>query len=408
MKSFGEMQESGGALRPFHYTIFIYANAGVFCDGYILSSIGLALITLTPRFHLDALTTGLIGGSTLFGILVGAPLFGHLTDRHGRRILMIADLCAFVVVAVAQIFVTNVWELIALRFILGLAIGADYPIATAIIAEFMPPKQRGAALSAMEAVWFLGAAVAYVAGYALLHTGDASWKWILASPALFALLGLLLRASAPESPMWLAARQTGELGRSSFRTIFGPSFRGPLAFVSAMWLLQVVPLFAIYTYAPTVLSMLGVSSQGPAGSVAITAAFAVGAFAAMPLVERLGRRPLCIIGFAVAAVAFGVLPFGGAAVVVIAFLAYAVGMGAATVLELVYPAELFPTSIRASATGFAAAVSRVGAFVGTFLLPIGLARFGTTSIIFGACVLSVIGLGISLFWAPETRGKAIV
>ena len=247
------MQPNDGALRPFHYTIFIYANAGVFCDGYILSSIGLALITLTPRFNLDALATGLIGGATLFGILVGAPLFGHLTDRHGRRILMIADLCAFVVVAVLQIFVTNVWELIALRFILGLAIGADYPIATAIIAEFMPAKQRGAALSAMEAVWFLGAAVAYVAGYALLHAGGDSWKWILASPALFALLGLLLRASAPESPMWLAAREMGELGRSSFRTIFGPSFRGPLAFVSAMWLLQVVPLFAIYTYAPTVL-----------------------------------------------------------------------------------------------------------------------------------------------------------
>ncbi len=402
------MQANDGALRPFHYTIFIYANAGVFCDGYILSSIGLALITLTPRFNLDALATGLIGGATLFGILVGAPLFGHLTDRHGRRILMIADLCAFVVVAVLQIFVTNVWELIVLRFILGLAIGADYPIATAIIAEFMPAKQRGAALSAMEAVWFLGAAVAYVAGYALLHTGGDSWKWILASPALFALLGLLLRASAPESPMWLAAREMGELGRSSFWTIFGPSFRGPLAFVSAMWLLQVVPLFAIYTYAPTVLAMLGLSSQGPAGSVAITAAFAVGAFAAMPLVERIGRRPLCIIGFAVAAVAFGVLPFGGAAVVVIAFLAYAVGMGAATVLELVYPAELFPTSIRASATGFAAAVSRVGAFVGTFLLPIGLARFGTTTIILGACVLSLIGFVISLFWAPETRGKAIV
>ena len=402
------MQENDGALRPFHYTIFIYANAGVFCDGYILSSIGLALITLTPRFHLDALATGLIGGATLFGILVGAPLFGHLTDRHGRRILMIADLCAFVVVAVAQIFVTNAWELIALRFILGLAIGADYPIATAIIAEFMPAKQRGAALSAMEAVWFLGAAVAYVAGYALLHTGGDSWKWILASPALFALLGLLLRASAPESPMWLAAREAGELGRSSFQTIFAPSFRGPLAFVSAMWLLQVVPLFAIYTYAPTVLAMLGLSSQGPAGSVAITAAFAVGAFAAMPLVERLGRRPLCIIGFAVAAVAFGILPFAGATVVVIAFLAYAVGMGAATVLELVYPAELFPTSIRASATGFAAAVSRVGAFIGTFLLPLGLARFGTTAIILGACMLSLIGLGISLLWAPETKGKAIV
>jgi putative MFS transporter len=395
-------------LRSSHFTIFVYANAGVFCDGYILSSIGLALVTLTPRFHLDAITTGLIGAATLFGILVGAPVFGHLTDRHGRRILMIADLCTFVVVAIAQIFATNVWELIAMRFVLGLAIGADYPIATAIIAEFMPAKIRGAALSAVEAIWFLGAAVAYVAGFALLATGPNSWKWILASPAVFAAGGLLLRARAPESPMWLTARDTGELRRVSFATMFHSSFRGPLAFISAMWLLQVVPLFAIYTYAPTVLAMLHLNGQGsPAGSVAITAAFAIGAFVAMPLIEAWGRRPICIAGFAVAVVAFAVLPFGNGPVIVAAFLAYAIGMGAATVLELVYPAELFPTSIRASATGFAAAVSRVGAFAGTFLLPIGLAHFGVKTVILGACGLSFVGLAISIPWAPETKGKAI-
>ncbi|HEY1869069.1 MAG TPA: MFS transporter [Candidatus Cybelea sp.] len=395
-------------MRSSHFTIFVYANAGVFCDGYILSSIGLALVTLTPRFHLDAITTGLIGAATLFGILVGAPVFGHLTDRHGRRILMIADLCTFVVVAIAQIFATNVWELIAMRFVLGLAIGADYPIATAIIAEFMPAKIRGAALSAVEAIWFLGAAVAYVAGFALLATGPNSWKWILASPAVFAAGGLLLRARAPESPMWLTARDTGELRRVSFATMFHSSFRGPLAFISAMWLLQVVPLFAIYTYAPTVLAMLHLNGQGsPAGSVAITAAFAIGAFVAMPLIEAWGRRPICIAGFAVAVVAFAVLPFGNGPVIVAAFLAYAIGMGAATVLELVYPAELFPTSIRASATGFAAAVSRVGAFAGTFLLPIGLAHFGVKTVILGACGLSFVGLAISIPWAPETKGKAI-
>lgn len=353
------------------------------------------------------MTTGLIGGATLFGILVGAPLFGHLTDRHGRRILMIGDLCAFVVFAVAQIFVTVPWELILLRFAIGVAIGADYPIATAIVAEFMPSKRRGAALSGLEAIWFLGAAVAYLAGYPLLHTGPESWKWILASPALFAALGLLLRATAPESPMWLAARNSGELQRVSFATMFDSKFRSALAFVSAMWLLQVVPLFAIYTYAPVVLARMGLREESAAGSIAITAAFALGAFVAMPLIEWWGRRPVCILGFAVAVLAFGILPFAPGSVVSVAFLAYAVGMGAATVLELVYPAELFPTSIRASATGFAAAVSRVGAFFGTFLLPIALDRLGVTTVILGACGLSVFGLAISLLWAPETKGRLL-
>jgi putative MFS transporter len=127
----------------------------------------------------------------------------------------------------------------------------------------------------------------------------------------------------------------------------------------------------------------------------------------MPLVGRWGRRPLCIAGFAIATVAFAILPFSGTGIAVVCFMAYALGMGAATVLELVYPAELFPTAIRASAAGFSAGVSRVGAFIGTFLLPIGIARFGVTAVILGASALSAIGLAISVLWAPETRGATI-
>lgn len=373
-----------------------------------MSSVGLALITLTPQFHLDALSTGWVGAATLLGIFVGAPIFGHLADRHGRRILMIADLCAFVVIAIVQAFVANAVELIVLRFLLGVAIGADYPIAAAIVTEFMPERIRGAALCAVEAVWFVGAAVAYVAGYVLLATGPNSWKWILASPALFAFVGLLMRATAPESPMWMSARDAGHIARLSLSTIFAGPFRGMLAFVSMMWLLQVVPLFAIYTYAPAVLSALGLGDQSsPAGSVAITAAFAVGSLLSLPLVERWGRRPLCIAGFATGVIAFAFLPFVNAAGIVACFLLYAIGIGAASGLEIVYPNELFPTQVRGTATGFAAAVSRIGAFAGTFALPLALSKFGTTPVMVCACVLSLIGLTISWRWAPETRGRPL-
>jgi MFS transporter, putative metabolite transport protein len=388
--------------------VLIYANAGLFCDGYILSGIGLALVTLTPRFGLDAKMSGLIGAATLLGILVGAPLFGHVTDRYGRRVLMIADLAVFVVVSIAQVFAANVWELIALRFLLGVAIGADYPIAGALIAEHMPPGRRGAAVNSMQVAWFLGAAVAYVVGYALLRAGPDSWRWILASPAAFAAFGLLLRASARESPLWLAARASGELDRASFATMFAPRHRGALAFVSAVWVLQVIPLFAIYTFAPAVLGAFGLSgSSSPAGSVAITAAFLAGSLLSLPLVESWGRRPLCIAGFAVAAAAFAVLLAGNAALVVPCFVAYAVGIGAAAGLELTYPNELFPTTIRASATGFAAAVSRAGAFFGTFGLPWILSRYGAGTVAGLACALSLLGLAIALRWAPETKGTAL-
>ncbi|MDP9111034.1 MAG: MFS transporter, partial [Candidatus Eremiobacteraeota bacterium] len=274
--------------------LLVYANAGLFCDGYILSSIGLALVTLAPHFGLNAAMTGLTGAATLLGIFVGAPLFGRFTDRFGRRSLMIADLAVFVIASVAQVFVANAWELIALRFVLGIAIGADYPIAAALIAESVPDNVRGAAMNSMQVAWFLGAAVAYVAGYTFLHVGGESWRYILASPAFFAAIGLLMRASAPESPLWVKARDAGDVSRSSFATIFAPAYRGSLAFVSAMWLLQVVPLFAIYTFAPTVLQALGLGASSVAGSVAITAAFLTGSLVSLPLVESWGRRPLCV------------------------------------------------------------------------------------------------------------------
>ncbi len=127
--------------------------------------------------------TGLLGAATLLGILVGAPVFGRLTDRYGRRALMIADLAVFVVASLAQLVVTNVWQLIALRFVLGVAIGADYPIAGALIAEFAPARMRGAAVNGMQVAWFFGAMMAYVVGYALLGTGPQSRRWILREPS---------------------------------------------------------------------------------------------------------------------------------------------------------------------------------------------------------------------------------
>jgi putative MFS transporter len=389
--------------------LLLYANAGLFCDGYILSSIGIALVSLQPAFRLSPLSTGAIGAATLTGILVGAPLFGHFTDRFGRRILMIADLCLFVVVSLAQAFVNTPSELIALRFILGLAIGADYPIAAALIGESVPERVRGAAVNSMQVAWFLGAAIAYVAGYTLLRAAGAeSWRWILASPALFAAFGLLLRTSAPESPLWLASRAAGAHERTRFSAIFDRTHRGALAFVSTMWLLQVIPLFAIYAFAPAVLAALGLGDQSsPAGSVAITAAFLAGSLFSLPLVERWGRRPLCIAGFAVGTVSFGVLLLNNPNLVVLSFVAYAIGIGAAAGLELTYPVELFPTPIRASATGFAAAVSRFGAALGTFGLPSLMSHYGIGSIVAGSLVLNAIGLFVALRWAPETKGTRL-
>jgi len=174
-----------------------------------------------------------------------------------------------------------------------------------------------------------------------------------------------------------------------------------------MWLLQVVPLFAIYTFAPVVLQALHIGSASLLGSIAITAAFLAGSVIALPLIESWGRRNLCIAGFALSVLAFAAVTIGRPAVVVPAFVLYAVAIGAAAGLELVYPSELFPTAVRAGATGFAAAVSRVGAFLGTFALPLALGRWGVVPVMWACAGISAAGLLLALVWAPETRGSVL-
>jgi MFS transporter, putative metabolite transport protein len=416
------------AFGPFHRRLLVYTNIGLFCDGYILSTIGLALTTLGPRLNMSDAMTGFVGAVTLLGILLGALVFGYLSDRVGRRKLMIGDLAVFVVACLLQGFINQVWQILILRFVLGVAIGADYPLAASLTAEFMPTKLRGKALNSLQMTWFAGAALAYVFGNALLSLGLDSWRWILMSPALFAGIGLLLRASAPESPRWLASQgRIAEArtilsslgypahepinlpsGDKKWSSIFAPTLRSKLGFVSMMWLLQVVPLFAMLTFAPRVLTALHLGSDTSSlGSVAITAAFFVGSVISTPLIESWGRRPLCIYSFAVAGISFAIIATNYANWMILAFAMYAIALGAAAGLELVYPAELFPTAVRGSATGFAAAVSRVGAFVGTFMVPIVLARYGPSALVLSALTLSVLGLLLAITCAPETREAAL-
>ncbi len=380
--------------------------------------------SLAGQLHASDAQLGFTGAATLLGIMGGALVFGPLTDRFGRRLLMIADLAVFVTASLLQFFVAQLWQLIALRIVLGVAIGADYPIAGALISEYMPARLRGAAVNSMQVVWFLGATVAYIAGALLVFRADA-WRWILASSAVPAAIGLALRSTAPESVRWLHARgrvteaqtllqrhfgdghavEPYAVKRARLRELLMPPYLGRLAFVSAMWLLQVVPLFAMYTFAPVVLRALHIPASSPLGSVAVTAGFFIGSLLSMWLVETWGRRPLCIAGFTISAIVFAIVARVPPVTVVALFIVYAVAIGAAAGLELLYPAELLPTALRASATGIATAVSRVGAFAGTFALPITLAHYGVSAVTAACAVLSLAGLVISILYAPETRGR---
>ncbi len=118
-------------------------------DGYDLGVLSVVLPLLSIELGVSPIWAGLIGASSLIGIFFGAPIVGHLTDRFGRRLLFLIDIAASVVLNILQGVVTEPWQLFVVRLLIGVAIGAEYAIGAAMLAEFAPSRGRGRRLGAL-------------------------------------------------------------------------------------------------------------------------------------------------------------------------------------------------------------------------------------------------------------------
>lgn len=415
-------------LNGFHLRVAAYTTGGYFVDGYILGMIGIALALLGPQLGLGAVWTGLIGASALAGIFVGGLVFGWMTDKVGRQTMYVADLIVFVVASVLQFFVEGPLALFVLRFIMGIAIGADYAIGAALLSEFLPSKQRGSLLASLNAVWTVGFVAAYVTGYFMQGLGPEAWRLMLASSAVPATLVLLMRLGTPESPRWLLSKGRVEEARrvvkdyihpdadiddlvaergneTSYRMLFSRGLRKRTAFAGLFWFCQVVPYFAIFTFLPTILEGLGMSG-GFSSEILLNLFLFAGAIVGVVIMDMMPRRTFVIGSFAILAAVgalLGAFPGAPVTVILILFSVFAFVIAAAADLESVYPTEIFPTEVRASGVGLAAAISRIGAAIGTFLLPTSVAQLGTGPTMLAATAVLVVGGILSVAWAPETR-----
>ena len=182
-----------------HRRILLWGSGGPFLDGYVLVMIGVALEQLTPALKLDADWIGLLGAGTLAGLFVGTSLFGYISDKVGRRKMFLIDIIAIGVISVATMFVSSPVELLVMRVLIGIVIGADYPIATSMITEFSSTRQRAFSISFIAAMWYVGATCADLVGY-WLYDVEGGWRWMLGSAAIPCLLILIGRFELPESP----------------------------------------------------------------------------------------------------------------------------------------------------------------------------------------------------------------
>jgi putative MFS transporter len=342
--------------------------------------------------------------------------------------MFVLDLITIIALSIACSIVQEPWQLFVLRLIIGATIGADYPIATSMIAEFTPRRYRAISMGFIAAVWYVGANVAYLVGYFLLEAPNG-WRWMLASSVVPCVVILLGRMSIPESPRWLYSKGRTEEANRIVRHVYGADvvlddetvektkiskifqwvyFRRIL-FVGVIWLCQAIPMFAIYTYGPRIIGAFGLGEGRTAliGELIIGTFFMLGTIPAMFLAESWGRRPLVIWTFVIMTAALavlGIVPDATLWVVIACFAIYALASGGPGNLQWLYPNELFPTDVRATAMGLAMAVSRIGTVITTYVLPDYLASHGIGSTMLVGAAISALGLVVSIAWAPETKG----
>lgn len=421
------------AMTPFLRKITFFSSGGSFLDGYVLSLIGVALTQITPLFDLTEMWTAAIGASVLVGIFVGTILGGYLTDRIGRRKMFIIDVVAIGLFSLLSVLASDPLQLVAARFFIGMFVGADYPIATSLIAEFTPKKHRSISMGVVSAAWYLGATVAAVVGY-FLYSVPNGWQWMLGSAVIPCIILLIGRHDIPESPMWLAQKGRREEADAIVHRVFGDDvelemedpgektklskvFKGGyfkrIIFLGILTLCQVVPMYAIYTFGPDIMSAFGLGEGHEAilGESVVSLFFLIGSIPAMFWLNSMGRRPLLIRSLALMAVGLvvlGLFPDAPIYVIILGFGLYAFFSGGPGILQWLYPNELFPTEVRASAVGIAISISRIGTIVSTYGTPIFLATFGIGPTMLVAAGLVILGLVLSIFMAPETKGKSLL
>ena len=321
-----------------------------------------------------------------------------------------------------------------LRFLIGNAIAIDYSAATSLFVEFVPQKYRGSRLAGFTILWFAGAAMAYIFGDIIVRfVGSEGWRWALASSVLIGGFLLLSRLGTAESARWLITKNRHTEAEQVIQKVYGHDFslanlpKEPttaklslsdllrmgygkrLMFVIIFWTCAIIPVFAVYAFAPKVLAALKLEGDWAAyGSVAITLLFVVGCIIGTKLIDVLGRRKMLIHSFlwsGLALLFLGAFSDASEMIVLVFFGAYALFIGGAQVLELVYPNEIFPTELRPYAMGWGVSATRIGAAIGTFLVPISLETIGIGNTMYVAAAVTFVGLIVSVAWAPETKSK---
>ena len=447
----------GSPLTPTQRWLWVFSTGGTLLDGFGIFVLGVAMPLIIAQFHLTPDVVGLIGASLVLGAVFGAGLGGPMADYLGRKPLMLVDMIIICAGAAASALANGAVMLFIGQFLVGVGVGVDFPVSSSYVSEVLPKRSRARSMVATIACQSVGMLLAAAVTLALLKTVNSAqnWRLFLATEGAIALLFFLLRLSEPHSSHWLMSRGrfaeatesfirlmpeqrqvvlqlTGNAGNQSLATsvasatlpgiaiLFSRAYRARTVLVAAPWFLMDIATYGVGLFTPIILSAIDTSGQtagaithdlaATRGSGAIDLFLLFGFLLGIWAVPKFGRIRMQAIGFASMACAMLLLMIAvrlsnsslHIPLVFTGFILFNLLMNAgpnSTTFTLA--PILFPTQLRATASGFAASVAKIGATFGVFVLPILKGKFGVPAVLGMVVAVSVLGLVVTLVFGRE-------
>lgn len=427
-----------------HGKLLVGSGVGWALDAMDVGLISYVMTALAAQWKLDNTQLSWIGSIGFVGMMIGASVGGLLADRLGRRNVFAITLLVYGLATGAAAFSTGIAMLIALRFIVGLGLGAELPVASTLVSEFAPLRIRGRMVVWLESFWAVGWIMAALLGYFLVPRdigGWPGWRWALLVGIVPALYALVVRHGLPESVRFLESKgRLAEAERSvrEFETasgveppadfdravaetpisvavagdqpsIFSPSLRRRTIALWSVWFFVNLSYYGAFTWLPTLLFRQGHSLvRSFEYTLIITLAQVPGYAMAAWLIEKWGRRATLasfLLGSGVAAALFG-LQSSPAGILAAGCALSFFNLGAWGALYAIGP-EIYPTSMRGTGTGSAAAAGRVAAIIAPLTVPFLLVG-GGSPLVFAVFAVSFAIAAASALLLPERRQLSMV
>lgn len=438
-----------------HGRLLLGSGVGWALDAMDVGLISFVMAALRQQWNLDTTQLSWVASIGFVGMALGASLGGLLADRIGRRQTFALTLLVYGIATGAAALSVGVAMLMALRFLVGIGLGAELPVASTLVSEFAPRRIRGRMVVALEAFWAVGWVLAALIGYFVVPVGADGWRWALAVGVVPAAYAAVVRwglpesvrflelkgrhaeaeaavvafeqASAPATPIAEPHRSDAVKGQLQAEpatpaverlanereavergSIWSRTYRGRTLALWVVWFCINLSYYGAFTWIPTLLVARGFPLvQSFEYTLIITLAQLPGYAAAAWLIEVWGRRVTLatfLAGSAVSAVFFGLATTPAAIITAGCALSF-FNLGAWGALYAIGP-ELYPTPVRGTGTGAAAAFGRIASIIAPLSVPV-LLGGGGEALVFGVFGVAFVVAAIAALLLPDITGKAL-